>query len=123
MVFQMTPAPQHHSGVEYAADKSNVQGSTEPIQVPPSVALAHLLQRVEPHYPDAARQQHIQGSVVLQASIGKDGVVQEMKALSGDPQLVMAAADAVRQWQFKPYTAKGQAVAFETQITVEFTLP
>jgi TonB family protein len=118
LVFKLTPAPRAHAPVEYASTRTS-----EPAQLTPPAALARLIQRVEPHYPDAARQQHIQGPVVLQTLVGKDGVVREMKALSGDSQLVMAAADAVRQWHFKPYLSQGSPVEFETEITVEFMLP
>jgi len=43
--------------------------------------------------------------------------------LSGDPQLVMAAVEAVRQWRFKPYAPRGEALNFQTQVTVDFKLP
>lgn len=122
MVFQITPVPERRPGVEYASSKS-MEATTEPAQLPPPVALSRLVERIEPHYPDAARQQHIQGPVVLHALVGKDGSVRELKSLSGNSQLVMAAADAVRQWRFKTYAPKGQPVEFETQITVEFKLP
>jgi len=59
----------------------------------------------------------------LQVDVNQKGTVQELRTLDGDPQLVMAAMDAVRQWHFKPYKPRGQAVNFETQITVEFKLP
>jgi TonB family protein len=92
-------------------------------QVPPEVADSQLLRRVEPQYPDRARQQHIQGPVVLQARVGEDGVVQQLRVLTGDAQLAVAAIDAVRRWQFKPYAPNGQPVEFETRITLNFTLP
>jgi TonB family protein len=118
LVFQVAPLAGRHAGVEYASRKSS-----DPLQIPAPVALARLVQRTEPQYPDSARQQHIQGPVVLVALIGKDGIVRELKATSGDPQLIMAAADAVRQWRFKPLAIKNGAVPFETQITVDFKLP
>ena len=83
----------------------------------------YLLERVEPQYPEAARQQHIQGPVVLNVLVGTSGLVRQLKVISGDPQLVKAASEAVRQWRFKPHQLKGKTVEFETRITVNFALP
>ena len=60
---------------------------------------------------------------MLDALVGADGSVKELSVISGDPQLVKAATDAVRQWRFKPHQLKGKAVEFETRITVNFALP
>ena len=122
LVFQMKPAPgQAHSGVEMAAEKE--AAGPVPVRRSTAVALANLVERTEPHYPDQARLDHIQGTVVLRARVGKDGSVQQLQALSGDPQLITAAVDAVRQWRFKPYAPKGEPLEFESDIPVSFTLP
>jgi protein TonB len=55
--------------------------------------------------------------------VGKDGGVQQVQLLSGDPNLAAAASSAVVQWRFKPLLRAGQTVEFETQITVDFKLP
>jgi TonB family protein len=95
----------------------------QPITVPSKVADHYLVQRVEPEYPEAAREQHIQGPVVLEALVGKDGAVEKLSTMSGDPQLATAATDAVRQWRFKPFLRNGSPEEFQTQITVSFRLP
>jgi TonB family protein len=95
----------------------------EPVSVSSETAWAHLSLRVEPDYPEAARQQHVEGPVVLKALVGKDGAIRKLTIISGDKQLATAAVDAVRQWRFKPYRQNGQLRDFETQITVNFTLP
>jgi TonB family protein len=95
----------------------------QPINVPSKVADQYLDQRVEPEYPELAREQHIQGSVVLEALVGKDGTVEKLTTISGDPQLAAAATDAVRQWRFKPFYRSGSPEEFQTQITVSFRLP
>jgi TonB family protein len=82
----------------------------------------HLLARVVPDYPEDARQQRIEGPVVLNTLVGTDGSVRELTLISGNPQLVQAAADAVRQWRFQPHRSKGEPAEFETQITVNFSL-
>jgi protein TonB len=86
------------------------------------VAGAHLIRRVEPVYPEPARQQFIQGEVTLEAVIGQDGSVEVLKLLSGDPELASSAADAVRQWRFRPYEQQGKAVPFSTRLSVNFRL-
>ena len=83
----------------------------------------YLTYRVEPQYPEVARQERIQGPVLLRVMVGKDGGVQQVQLLSGDPNLAAAASSAVVQWRFKPLLRAGQPVEFETQITVDFKLP
>jgi periplasmic protein TonB len=61
------------------------------------------MSRVEPHYPEEAKEARIQGRVVLQAEISKDGIVQNLQLVSGDPVLAQAAIDAVKKWKYKPY--------------------
>ena len=91
--------------------------------------VSHSLQRmeavvrpVEPIYPLLAQQMKMQGSVVLQAQVGKDGSVQSLQVVSGPDILASAALEAVRQWRFKPTDEAGQAVPAETRITVNFII-
>ena len=93
-----------------------------PVVVSSQVAGAHLIRRVEPVYPELARQRFIQGEVTLEAVIGQDGSVEVLKLLSGDPELASSAADAVRQWRFRPYEQQGKAVPFSTRLSVNFRL-
>jgi protein TonB len=73
-------------------------------------------------YPTEARKKHIEGKVVMRAEISKEGVVENLKVISGDPILAQAATDAVKQWKYKPYLLNGAPIAVETQVTVNFTL-
>jgi protein TonB len=59
----------------------------------------------------------------LQARIGKDGRVHDVKVVSGHPFLATAAVDALRQWQYDPYKLNGQPVDLQTQVTINFNLP
>ena len=77
---------------------------------------------VDPNYPMLAKQMKVQGSVVLQALIGKDGNIQDLQVLSGPAILSAAAREAVKQWRFKPYLQAGQPVETEARITVNFTI-
>ena len=77
---------------------------------------------VDPSYPTLARQMKVQGSVVIQALIGADGDIQDLRVLSGPSILASAAQEAVRQWRFKPYLQNGQPVETQAKITVNFTI-
>ena len=90
------------------------------VKVSSGVAQGMLVHRVTPEYPSQARQQGIQGTVVLQAVIGKDGAVKNVRALSGNSLLRQAAIDAVKQWKYKPYSLNGEPVEADTQIDVKF---
>ena len=75
-----------------------------------------------PNYPLLARQMKVQGSVILQALISKDGVIQNLRVVSGPHILASAAQDAVRQWHFKPHYQGSEAVETQAKITVNFTI-
>jgi len=81
-----------------------------------------LVHQVKPLYPPIAMQARIQGTVVLQAVIGKDGTVQDLHLISGHPMLAPAAIEAVRQWRYRPYLLNDEPVEVDTQINVNFTL-
>jgi TonB family protein len=104
-------------------NNSQVEPSGKPKNemVPSGVAQGMLVHRVAPQYPAQAKQAHVQGTVVLQAVIGKDGSVTSVTALRGDPILTQAAIDAVRQWRYKPYYLNGEPVEVDTQISVTFS--
>jgi protein TonB len=77
---------------------------------------------VKPDYPLLARQMKVQGSVILQANIGSDGLIQDLQVVSGPPILANAAQEAVRQWHFKPRYRGAAAVETQAKITVNFTI-
>lgn len=92
------------------------------ITVSQGVTTGLLIRKVQPTYPPLAKQARISGAVVLQAVIGKDGTIQNLRAVSGHPMLIQSAIDAVRQWKYKPYFLNGEPVEVDTQVTVNFTL-
>ena len=87
-----------------------------------SVRMATPIYRVEPIYPQLARQAHVSGVVELLGVLSTDGRIHELKVLRGHPLLVAAALDAVRQWIFEPTLLNGQAVEVSAPITVNFIL-
>jgi TonB family protein len=82
-----------------------------------------LVHQVSPIYPRAALAMRIEGSVELTTTISKSGDITHVKIVSGDPQLAKAAADAVKQWKYKPYLLNGEPVDIQTVVTVNFKLP
>jgi periplasmic protein TonB len=77
---------------------------------------------VNPDYPVLAREMKVQGSVILQALISRDGAIQDLHVLSGPPILASAAEEAVRQWHFRPHYQDGETVETKAKITVNFTI-
>jgi periplasmic protein TonB len=102
-----------------------------PVAAPPAVIapvhISHisegnLVHKILPAYPPLARSARIQGQVVLQAMISKQGSIENLRVLAGHPMLVPAAIEAVRQWRYRPYVLNNEPVEVETQITVNFSL-
>ena len=97
--------------------------SSDLLEVPEDYADDQVVHRVHPSYPKQARVRKLHGAVVLQAIINKQGKVDSLQLVSGDPLLAQAAADAVKQWRYKPYWHNGEASDFQTRITVDFKQP
>jgi TonB family protein len=125
-VFRLNPT---QSNPELTPNKagSGVQAAAEieperALKLSPSALHGNLIYRVEPEYPEEAREKHIQGPVVLLVHINREGVVEELELSSGDPLLGHAAIDAVKQWKFKPHIINDGPVEMETTVTLNFRL-
>ena len=92
------------------------------VRVSSGVSQGLVLRKVNPSYPDEARRKGIQGVVLLAATIDREGNIANLQLISGPPELVPAATEAVKQWRYKPYLLMGIPVEVETQIQVNFTL-
>ncbi len=114
-----SPAKDWKAETQHAASLK----TQSPVAMSADSADSSLLHRVEPDYPEAARQQNIQGSVVLEVHIGADGAVQDVRVASGPPLLAQAASDAVKQWKFKPHLVNGSPVEMQTRVNLNFRLP
>ena len=128
----LAPAALNLAGVAAAADQavSNLVAGTpvsppkpEVLNISQGVTQGLILKRVQPVYPPQALTTRIEGSVLLQATISRDGDIMNVKAISGPSVLGRAAMAAVRQWRYKPYFLNGEPVEIQTQITVNFRLP
>ncbi len=93
-----------------------------PVQIASGIMAGQVLNRVNPIYPQEAKDAGIEGSVLLSATIGSDGTLQALKLISGPPELAKAAWTAVSQWTYRPYVLNGEPVPVETTITVNFQL-
>jgi periplasmic protein TonB len=92
------------------------------VRVSQGVSTGLLIRKIQPNYPPLARQARIQGTVVLQAEISKEGTIQNLQLISGHPMLAPSAIEAVKQWRYRPYLLNGEPVAVETQVVVNFSL-
>jgi len=92
------------------------------VRVSSGVQSGLLVRKVPPQYPPLARQARIQGTVILQAEISKEGNIINLQLVSGHPMLAPAAIEAVKQWKYKPYLLNGEPVEVETTVQVNFTL-
>jgi periplasmic protein TonB len=104
------------------APKAEAPGPREPVLVSSDLQAARLIHRIEPVYPALARQARISGVVRLEAIIGEDGAIRQLRILSGHPLLVRSARDAVVQWRYRPTLLGGVAVPVLTHIDVNFKL-
>jgi periplasmic protein TonB len=93
-----------------------------PTRVSAGVMEGALIEKTQPRYPPLAVTMRVAGAVVLQAIVSREGRIENLQVISGNPFLARAAVDAVSQWRYRPYRLNGVPVEVETQITVNFTL-
>ena len=93
-----------------------------PVRVGGNIKQPTKVKDVKPVYPAIAQSARVQGVVIIEATIGPNGAVQEAKVLRSIPLLDAAALEAVRQWQFTPTLLNGVPVPVIMTVTVNFTL-
>lgn len=93
-----------------------------PMRIGGNVQAANLLTVVKPVYPAEAKEQRIQGTVKLEVLIAKDGTISSVSLVSGPPELVQSAVDAVKQWTYKQTLLNGEPVSVLTTVDVNYTL-
>jgi len=122
--FQLKNSPQ----VEILTRSESSTPAVEPPGIPgprkfrisSGVAEASMTHSVAPVYPLEAKQGHIEGTVIIQCTIDKQGNVTNLRVVSGPPSLVDATVEAVKHWKYRPYRYNGEPVDVETTITVRF---
>lgn len=123
-----SPAPQASHRTRSADDGRIFASPTlndlrNAISVPAFVMENNLITSRVPAYPETARAEGVQGRVLLQATISKEGEVEQLHVIDGDPILRPAALDAVSKWRYRPYMVNGRPVEVSTNIRVDFRLP
>lgn len=112
-------------GVDEAELKAPPEAKLAPptlINVSSGLMAGLILHQEKPVYPEEARMAHVQGTVVLEATISKQGTIVDLKVIGGPPLLQQAARDAVQKWTYKPYLLNGEPVAVETTVNVVFSM-
>ena len=120
-IFHATPQDKSLTagvgGVEPASAIKKESGAGNP------ALAAMVLYHVDPSYPEAALRQRVQGPVVMDVYIAKNGSVQGVRVVSGPAELSDASISAVKQWRFKPVTADGHPAEMQTRVTLHYVLP
>ena len=111
--------PEAHSML---TNTPNLSGPPGAMKIGGNVEAANLLSTVKPIYPPLAKMARQQGTVKFQATISKQGNVEDLMLISGPPLLVQSAMDAVRQWTYRPTLVNGAPVEVVTTIDVNFSL-
>jgi protein TonB len=95
----------------------------DPVRVGGQIQEPKLLKRVEPIYPPLAVSAHVQGVVILEAIVDREGIVEQVRVLrSAHGLLDRAAIDAVRQWQYSPVILNGTPERFILTVVLSFNL-
>lgn len=92
------------------------------VRVSQKVAEQLVKRKVPPHYPDEARAEHVEGSVLMQVDIDREGNVEKAILISGHPLLAPAAIEAVQKWKYKAFRLNEQPFPIQTQVLINFTL-
>jgi TonB family protein len=121
---QTQPATPSTAGTEAAHNQCGFSTPETQGKVSPGkVSGGKLIHSVRPEYPPAARKAHIQGTVVLCATIAKDGKLRNVRAFSGPEELIPSAMKAVEQWRYQPYLKNNEPVDVDSEIHLGFKLP
>ena len=93
-----------------------------PVRVSGMVVEGLLIKKTVPIYPAIAKATGTQGTVVLQATISRNGTIEDLRVASGSAMLQRAALEAVKTWRYRPYLLDGEPVEVETTVNVVFKL-
>jgi TonB family protein len=105
------------------ATRARAEAPVVPLHAGRGIKPPAKIKDVRPVYPAIAQAARVQGTVVLDATVGPDGRVTSTKVIKTVPMLDRAAVDAVRQWRYAPTRVKGRAVPIVLTIAVNFTRP
>jgi periplasmic protein TonB len=92
------------------------------VHVTQADAIKAAREKVDPEYPAMAKQLHLEGAVQLEAHIGENGTVDDVKPLTGNAVLMKSAMMAVLKWKFTPFMADGKPVKAVADMSFRFKL-
>jgi TonB family protein len=114
----VTPPPL----ISAAGTTAGAPGAMQPIRVGGQIKAPTQINKVQPIYPAEALAARVQGIVIMEAVIGTDGGVTDVKILKSVPMLDEAAVNAVKQWRYTPTILNGMPVPIIMTVTVTFNL-
>jgi len=109
-------------GVDSQSSSDKSTPKAELHSIPPDVMAGNIISKVNPKYPPDAKKAGIQGTVVLDAVVGKTGHVEQLKVASGPNELQQSSLDAVRLWRYKPFLLNGKPIEVKTTVSVIYSL-
>jgi len=118
-----TPATTATPQEKASPGQVELAGAKDALVLSSKGAAKRLIHQVAPAYPAEARARGIEGTVVLKALVNANGVVQEIRAVEGNPILTEAAINAVKQWRYAPFERDGKRLPFQTIVLVDFPQP
>ena len=110
------------AGTVASPDAQTISGSRKLRYVPANVMEGNLLSAPRPEYPPRARVAHIEGQVIMQATISRSGSIKTLHVINGPQPLRSAAIDAVRHWRYRPFSVDGRPMEVATTVYVNFSL-
>jgi protein TonB len=96
--------------------------SQDIVRITQAEAIKNAKEKVDPEYPAMAKQLHLEGAVQLEAHIGENGAVEEVKPLTGNAVLMNSAVAAMKKWKFSPFLADGRPVKAIADLSFKFKL-
>lgn len=97
-------------------------GAQDAVHISQADAVKAAKEKVEPEYPPMAKQLRLEGNVQLEARIGENGTVEDVKPLTGNAVLMNAAVAAIRKWKFTPFVSDGKPVKAVADLSFHFKL-
>jgi TonB family protein len=111
-----------HTNV-FAADSKAASGTPKIVNVRPEMMAGNRISGENPTYPPEARKKKIQGTVVIDTTVSKEGAIDDLHVVkTPDPSLAESALKAVRTWRYRPYLLNGDPVAVQTTVNVTYCL-
>jgi protein TonB len=108
--------------LDAAAPQAERGTSLDPTTISAADMMSRLVHKVAPVYPSSAKRNHVEGTVVLQATVGSNGRISKLTVMSGPSELFESAIGAVQQWRYRPFVVNGEVSDVITEIQLSYEL-